>query len=267
MVNATNKELVNQAVDLRERGALEDALKAFQTLKEKFEAEKAYKDLVTVLGGLKITYQHLAERIDINDSDHDKKVIDFISKASSAMNKAMFFTMIHPNEVPQGNREIMLIHNASIKVALSKYIKDNTEKKIKLLSALQDTNDAILKLAGSEAHKAWPMSLKARILFLLGETEDAIEAVEQGYIFIKEGYSDELKANQGARNLAIWETGLKIIEARILNKLNRTDEAIALLKGVLIMSDPESAPNALELRREEATKLIEEFATKTSSEK
>lgn len=260
----SNSELITNAVNLRESGALEESLEEFKNLKEKFEKEKNYRDLVNVLGGMKINYQLLADNLDEKDPEHDKKALEYLVNVESSINKSLYLIAMHKDVIPEGHSIILLVHSASAKLNLSKYIKDDVEKKVKLISALQDVNDAIDKLPGSLAHKAWPISTKAKILMELGELEDAIEIVEEGYIFLKDGYEEEMKNNDGERNLAIWEASLKTTEACILEKLGRTEEALALLKTVVASEPPENNPSALEVQKAAATKLINKFASKLS---
>lgn len=260
------KQLKDNIISLRESGKLEDALSEFKKLKEKMENEGAYRDLVDVLGHMRITYGLMADNIPESNPNYKDLVLENLLNAESSMNKARFIMEMHKDEVPLGTKAIFLVHGASTKLSLVKFLKSEEEVKIKLLSALQDINDALEVFPGTIAHKAWPASLKAKILMELGETEDAIETVEEGYLWIKQGYDQESQNSDGPMKLAIWETGLKITEARILKLVGKVDESIDILKTVVEHVAPENNPGCLENHRAEARKLIEQFVNSSVAE-
>ncbi len=249
------KILINEAVNLREQGQLEEALTRFEELRKAFEATNSFRDLVTVLGNLRITHTLLSDVA----SDTNSRLAH-LEQASACIDDALAIMTEHSEEVPQGNRPIFLVHSASIKSRRGNLHISSDERVSLLESALADLDLALQDFPGSRAHRAWPLALKARILCDLEDYESALQVISRGKADLASGRAEELQANGGERNLLIWESGLMLIEARVLYEQGNAEEALALLQGVLEMTPPLDYPDTLAVRKEEARRLIKEYS-------
>ncbi len=249
------KILIDEAVNLREQGRLEEALARFEDLRRALEATNSFRSLVTVLGNLRITHTLLSNVASDNDSR-----LAHLEQASECVDAALAVMSAHAEEVPQGNRPIFLVHSASIKRHRANLLVSAEERAGLLDSALTDLDLALQEFPGSRAHRAWPLSLKAKVLCDMEDFEGALKAISSGKTALALGRAEELQSDGGERNLLIWESGLMLVEARVLYEQGDVEGALSLLQRVLDMTPPLSYPDTLAVRKDEARRLIKEYS-------
>lgn len=245
----TREEFKDKAVELREQGNLKIALNMFEQVAQWDNANNNIEGLVDVLGHIRITNTLLA-----NETKDKTTEMQYRIAALEAIKQAIDVST-KDKSVSAGSKAILQVHYVSAVLQKTKAEKGKVDKK-ELEEALKQINEAIDNLPGSKAHKAWPANNKARILYELGKTEDALKTLCTAENWLAEGYFEQIKENQGEIKLNVWKTGLDIARAEILIKENKPILAKHYLNAVISMPDPEGY---LTERKKEAKRMLKEI--------
>lgn len=230
------------AVGLREQGRLEISLGMFNQILEWDVANNNTAGQIDVLGHLRLTYTLLAD----NEKEYTK-VIEYRKLAVSKVEESL--KLIEQNFTDdKGKSAIAQIHYSSALFQLAK-----SEKKVStdlLEKALKAIDEAIKNLPGSQAHKAWPSFMKARIQNELNKPFDALDTIAQAEKWLFEGYEEEIgKDDQAELKILVWKSGLDLARAEIYQKHKKEILTKYSLESIIGQSDPKKH---LTLRKAEA---------------
>lgn len=246
------ENLKKQAAELREAGELKKSLELFNTVVDWDENNSNLRGAVDVLGHIRIVYTRLSD----NETEISKK-LEYMQAAKDALEKATHLAKSAEgteNALPEGPLATLEVHKAAtiLTCALLKKGENYSEE---LQIALDTINDAMAKLPGSIAHKAWPTLAKSRILAELGRVDEALEAIDQGERFLYEGYEPEMASpDQGLLKLKVWQSGLFLGKAEIYAKQGKSVMARHYASAILAIDDPD---NNLVERKKDAQRILD----------
>jgi len=243
--------LKNKAVETREAGKLTEAKGLLQEVIKWDEENNNFQGEMDALGHLKLTL-----RAEANEAQDETTRQQLLKEASDATWKAVEIGQSHP-EIPEGPAIIQKIH--LVNLIIDQFANSELpEKTTELKKALIIINEAIEKLPGTKAHKAWPLNAKAQILLGLDKVEEALDTLELAERNLYEGYEDELKKDDQAElKLNVWLAGLHLTKAKIYQQQDRQILAHHYANSVLNIDDPK---NMLGLRKSQAKKILEEIS-------
>lgn len=245
------EEQKNQAVEVRESGNLEEAKGLFEKVVAWDEGNGNFRGQVDTLGHLRIVYTKMAE--EERDPQSKKSLRE---QARNCVEKAIKIIETHP-EIPQGPKSTLQVHLASTIFGTAKEIADAGSKVAQLEKALQTVIDAMETLPGSQAHKAWPANLKARILYELGKKDEAWDILMSAEKWIYEGYDAEIaNGDQAEIKLNVWISGLMLTKAEICQREGKSVLARHYAEYVINMNDPQ---NSLGQRKKDAKAILEKL--------
>lgn len=238
----------NKGVEAREAGDLKQAEKIFNQVIEWDKKNNNLRGQIDVMGHLRIVYTRLVEQ---TENKEQKKI--YLQKASQINKQVLQIAERNKDVITEGSMSILKVHIASTIVSFFEYFTSE-EAKAQLEKALNLVNEAIETLPGSKAHKAWPLRLKGEILHNLGKTEEAIEALTEGEVYLYLGYKDEIgKDDQAEIKINVWLSGLHLTFARICAQTKRDILAKHYVNSVLSVPDPK---NILRERKKEAERIL-----------
>ncbi|MCA9308200.1 hypothetical protein KC980_01695 [candidate division WWE3 bacterium] len=238
----TRETVKESTQQLRETGKINEALELFLQVMLWDDEQGTIKGRMDVRGHIRICYSLLA------DNGIEPQVNR--AKALQIANEAI--------EIGEADASINPASIAIQKVQLAGALKDMAvnataaEQETLLNEALTRVNQALENLPGTEAHRAWPLNTKANIVFQLGNTQEALAIVEEGIQALNNGYAAELHNKDGQMKLDVWESGLLLTKATILNSLGTQEEALDSVNQALGIS----RRSGLEQRIRQADELI-----------
>ncbi len=249
MDKSEREKIKNMAVGLREAGNLQEALKMFREVEEWDIKNDNVRGHMDVLGHMRITFTRLAE-----EEKDPKRKKNLYHKALEVAQEAI--RLGESNKDTAGDPTIIQqVHLASAILDTIKTDKNDEEKRKKLAQALSLVNHAIENLPGSQAHKAWPATLKAKIEYEMGSIDDSLHTLIQAQEWVIKGYGDEVaKDDQAIMKLNVWLSGLMLTTADICAKENKPFLAKHYAIYVMTMADPE---NLLGERKKEAKRILD----------
>jgi len=245
-------QLLKEAEVKREKGQLQEALEDFNNIAMWDETQEPTNPKASlVYGHLRITYARLA----LHETNTSVKS-EYLRNAEEAAAKGLRLLEGHPTE--NGLKAIMQIHLAGAKCDLAGALENN-DPGVMLQEALEQVENAILVLPGSQAHKAWPIRLKVEILRKLGRYEEALKEALNAIELIHKGYQDEVKADSSAAELKIpvWLSGLYIQLAKLAHEQDAPLLAKFYANTVLSMED---VTGTLTERKKEAQEVLDSAA-------
>ena len=206
----------NLAVEQREKGNLEIALKMFEDIVEWDEKHKNYRGQDDVYGHIRLVYKAFAYR-----SKTKKEKLHYLKLFDEFLDNSM--KLGKEGKLPGGALVMHKVHKATSNLALSLIDKKNKEQLLK--DALQEINAAIVALPGSHAGKAWPLKIKAKILINLERYDQAYDAIAAGFKYLYDYYDehmhwDKYRLNKGenligndqaAMKIQSWQLGLNFV--------------------------------------------------------
>lgn len=237
----------NKAVETREAGNLKESLKMFEDIFKWDEKNGNTRGAIDIIGHIRITLT----RMSIEATDRDIKE-NFLKRASDACEKALMIINSN-NGLPDGVLAIHQVHYASSILSLTKINDKNKEEN--LTKALSIISLAIEKLPGSKAHKAWPLNIKAKILYALGRGDEAVKTLAEAEVLLFEGYDEEVSGGDQAEiKLNAWLSGIHLTFASICKKEGKIILARHYASSVLTIEDPK---NTLGERKKEARRILD----------
>ena len=246
------EELKNKAVEEREAGNLKKALGLFEEVLKAHKEEKNLKGLIDVLGQIRITYTKLAEEESAPlEKAHLQKeahrcALEAVEMAETGGRQLL------------GQLQISKVHLASTILTHSKTMEIE-EKTKELENALLTLNEAIANLPGSKAHKAWPLNIKAKVLYDLDREEEAFSILLEAEKALYDGYDDEIKnADQAELKLNIWLAGIHLTRANICALEGKHVLAKHYASAILAIDDPK---NTLGERKKEAKAILAQLSS------
>lgn len=233
------EEQKNLAITLRESGKYQLALEKFDEVLAWDKAHENSKGLKDVLGHKKILFTLLA---DASSENSDKKA--YLDKAEECLKEA---SKLFPED------KILYVHLASLSLNnASLFPKD---KKKYAEEALISLEKALENFPGSKAHRAWPLSIKARALHVLDRDSEALSVLAQAEQALFEGYDEEMKnQDQGRIKISVWLSGIYLVYAHIAHKQQKSILAEMYANSIISMPDP---LNVLHNRKKEAKELLD----------
>lgn len=248
----------NNAVELREKGNYEISISLFEQIMAWDKANNNLRGLNDVIGHTVIAYNKLAQKATTPEA---KK--QFFEKSKDLLTQSL--DIIKTAKLPTGPANITKTHLASTNFNLAMNTEDKKQRKQHLEQALDAVEQALTDFPGSQAHKAWPLKIKAQILHAQGKTDEAFEALILAEKFLYIGYPEEMGwaenrkdvktiGNDQARlKILKWLNMLHLLYAQICAETNRKILAEHYLNSVITMHDPEGF---LAENKKEAKKLL-----------
>ncbi|PIS22118.1 hypothetical protein COT50_03650 [candidate division WWE3 bacterium CG08_land_8_20_14_0_20_41_10] len=247
--NKDREEIKNRAVEVRESGDLAQAKELLEQVIDWDEKNDNPRGEIDALGHLRIVYSNMAEE------EKDAQVKQSLKEqARGCVEKALVIIDARP-EIPQDSRSILQVHLASTIFETAKENTDPTFKVAQLEKALQVVKDAMETLPGSQAHKAWPANLKAKILYEMGKKEEAWDVLMQAEKWIYGGYNQEIvNGDQAEIKLNVWLSGLMLTKAEICKREGKTILARHYTEYIVSMND---STNSLSQRKKDAQIILQ----------
>lgn len=244
----TRDQLKNEAIELRETGKFEEALQKFKQVIQMDDESSNFRGKMDVLGQLRITYTRMSG----GESDNQKRK-DLKKLAMQTVDEIFRVATQHP-EIPEGAKTIAQVHLANSLVDYAMEL-DPSERTTLLENALRNASEAVEKLPGSKAHKAWAANVKAQALYGLGRVDEALDTINQGEKWIFEGYEEELtKDDQAELKLNVWLSGLHLTMAKICQLEKKPLLARHYASAVLAIVDP---TGTLSERKKDAQRILD----------
>jgi len=241
----------NRAVEMREANKLSAAVKMFKDIIEWDEANNNARGEMDALGHLKITLQLLADK-----EKDPKEKFNLMQAVTQTVQHAIDIGEKN-SEIPEGPKTIHKVHLASATLDTYCNASDPKIKQIQLNKALEIINNAITLLPGSQAHKAWPMGTKAKILLELNRVDEALDTLDAAERCIYTGYEDEIKrADQADVKLNVWLAGIHLAKSLAYKNSKRFILAKHYANSVLNISDP---GKIMGVRKDQAKRILNEL--------
>lgn len=242
------EEYKNQAVEIRESGDLLSALEMFKQVLTWDETNLNINGKLDILGHIRITLSRMAEE----ETEHIKKqglVQQAVITAENALEEANKHT-----EVKEGTKTIQKVHLASALAAYSEYESDGEAKTQLLNKSLYLVEEALENFPGSDSHKAWPLNVKAKVLYYSVKYDEALDMLNKAEVQLLEGYKlEKQKDDQFEHKINSWMAGIFLTKAQIFLKKEAYILANYYAKAILAIEDPQ---NILGERKKEANRIL-----------
>ncbi len=233
------------AIELREQGKLDLSLKMFEEVAAWDEKYKDYRGLDSTYGHIGIVY---AKKTKHAKTKNEK--LKYMKAGKEYLLKSI--ALAEDGKLLPGAKVMIQVRLAAAKLLESEF-QNKKESSQNLADALTIVEKAIVELPGSDAGKAWPMNIKAKILHKMGRSEEAFQTVLDAQKNIFTGYFDELnwskyrkkkKENligndQALMKIRIWISNLYVTTAVICNDTHRYALADYFANSVLKLDDPD----------------------------
>ena len=241
----------NLAVELREQGKLELALSMLDSVVSWDAANNNARGQVDALGHKKITLTLMADSS--TDSSQKRQLL---SQAVEIVEEALKIAE-SGDERLKGAVVTQKVQYASLLIKQSEFL-DVKAKAEQLRKALETLDSCIKVFPGSEAHKAWPLAIKANALHELGRYDDSINTLHEAQKALFSGYDGEIKgADQAPMKLRVWNSGIMLGFSKIFADTNKPVLAEVYAMAVVQTPDPEGVLTA---RKKEAKAIIEKIS-------
>ncbi|HXK52457.1 hypothetical protein H6802_04390 [Candidatus Nomurabacteria bacterium] len=240
----TRDNYLKQSVTIREQGFIMVALTMLDAVQAWDIANKYAKGIRETNDHKKIAYTLLADREKTN-----KGKLKYLTEASKCLEEALKAT--------EGESiSILKVHQASLNYDLA-LLHDTKSKEKKLKTALKMVDEALKTLPGSQAHRAWPLPIKAKILIELKLYDKALKVLQEAESCIYYGYEEEQNKNKQADMvLSVWTTGIALQMALLHIKTNKNTTARIYLSAVINCPD---AAGVLANRKLQAKNLLKKL--------
>jgi len=240
----------DQAVEMREKGSLDLSIKMFDEILAWDSAHKNNRGLTDILGHKKIALTLLADK---TNTPEDKK--KYLAEAVKCIEQGISVAETMTDFAP-GNLAVQKVHMGSLLLQLSE-TQSAKEMVESLKHARRLLNDALKDLAGSKAHKAWPLAILSQVHIGLGAYDEALQCLIDAQKSLYAGYDEEMKyADQGRMKLRVWNTGIELGLARLYKETNKNILAEVHAQAVLETPDPEKI---LVARKKQAAQILKEL--------
>lgn len=235
-------QYLNDAIEARERANLTTALEMFdwvviwdrEQISREYTDERALTSLMHTLGHRRITLTHLG-----NDATSEEEKKTYYQRAYNDAQESYDLVDNGHVQIPAGDIAIAGVHLANAILSLTEYL-DEPKRTNELKKALNIIDNAIDEISGSEAHKAWPIHTKCKILIKLRRHRAAYKTAAEGLQHIWNGYDIETKNGtdkDGLHKIYVWQTGLYLSMADVCIASNYPLLAKVHLLAVIAMED------------------------------
>ncbi len=239
----------NSAVELREKGKPSIAVEIFEEVIAWDEANNNLRGKMDVLGHKKIALVLQADK-----APDDKRKKELLTEAVACIAEAI--EIGDSIDVPSGAKAIQQVHLASMIFNQSMYLSQ-AQMSAELRKGVEIITKAIENLPGSEAHKAWALAIKAKLLHRLGQDDKALQTLFEAQAKLYEGYDAEMKgADQAELKLRVWSSGVQLGFAGIYVDQKKLLLAEIHASAVLNTLDPQGV---LKARKKEAKDLLKQI--------
>jgi hypothetical protein len=227
----------DEAVKLREGGKHKEALVMFDEVIAWDKENDNKRGLIDVLGHKKIALKLMADNSEGNEKERLMKETETAAKEGLDLAIKEFGDK-------SGQVATQRAHFASLL---------NSQEKPE--EALKYLKDSLKHLAGSEAHKAWPLGMKAHSEYLLGNYKEALKTLQLAQDKLFEGYEKEVEMDDQAQlKLRVWNSGIMLGYAMVYAKSKKPILAEVYAGAVLATPDPD---NILANRKTEAQRILD----------
>lgn len=238
----------NKAVTLREQGKHKFALDMLDEVIRWDEQNKNFRGIMDVLGHKKLAYTLMADGV--ADPQHKGQLLTL---ALACVEEALNMGKEVP-DLPVGPVLTQYVHYAGLLLTTADLETAQVATKKRNL-AIEYLDKALSNgFTGSTAHKAWPLSIKAKALHALGQSEQALDCLLQAQKMLYLGYEEELKLNdQAEMKIRVWSSGISLGLGKLLLETGKPLLAEVHFAAVITTPDPDGI---LVARKKEAKKLL-----------